>query len=100
MQCSLDELRQKEVIDVRTGEKLGYIDDVVLDVDRRTLHGFRIFGRRRLFGLLGREEDIFVPCDGVQLYGKDVLLVQIETMGSSECTKNPAFNIKNFFDRT
>lgn len=32
MVCSLEELKSKEVIDIKTGERLGYIDDVRMDV--------------------------------------------------------------------
>ncbi len=100
MQCSFESLRRKEVIDVLTGEKLGYIDDLQLDTDQRTLRGFLIFGQKRLFGLLGREGDIFIPCEGIRLYGKDVLLVEPYYQNPSECTKMQGFNIKNFLHKT
>jgi YlmC/YmxH family sporulation protein len=74
MQWKLEDLRHKEVIDLRTGEKLGYIDDVELDTDSRTIRGFVIYGRRCFWGLFRREEDLFIPCESVRLYGKDVLL--------------------------
>lgn len=76
MRCSLEELRQKEVIHVRTGEKLGFIDDVELDADTCTVRGFLIYGRRCFGGLLRKEADLFIPCSSIQLYGKDVLLTE------------------------
>ncbi len=74
MRWNLEDLRRKEVIDLRTGEKLGYIDDVELDVDSRTIRGYVIYGRRYFCGLIRREDDLFIPCDAIRLYGKDVLL--------------------------
>lgn len=76
MRWNLEELRQKEVINMYTGEKLGYIDDVELDVDSRTIRGFVIYGRRYFGGLIRKEEDLFIPCDSIRLYGKDVLLTE------------------------
>ncbi len=82
MRCSLDELRQKEVVNLITGERLGYIDDVDVDLNSQTLRGYRIYGRRMLFGLVKLEDDLFVPCEGVKLYGKDVVLTdKVETIG-------------------
>lgn len=76
MLCSLEDLRKKEVIDITTGERLGYIDDLQLDTDGRRIRGYLIYGRR-LFRLIRREEDVLIPCDNVRLYGKDVLLVEM-----------------------
>ncbi len=76
MLCSLEDLRKKEVIDITTGERLGYIDDLQLDTDGRRIRGYLIYGRR-LFRLIRREEDVLIPCDNVRVYGKDVLLVEM-----------------------
>jgi len=76
MRCSLDELRQKEVVSTVTGERLGFIDDVDVDLESRIIRGYWIYGRRLLFGILKLEEDLFIPCDCVKLYGKDVVLAE------------------------
>lgn len=74
MWCSLEELRQKEVIDAVSGERLGYIDDIEFDLETRSILGFKIFGRHFLFGLIRLEDDLFIPCEWVRLYGKDIVL--------------------------
>ena len=33
-------------------------------------------GRRRLFGLLGREEDRYIPWSSVRRFGEDIILVE------------------------
>ncbi len=85
MRWNLEELRRKEVIDLHTGEKLGYIDDVELDTDSCTVRGYVIRGRRYFGGLLCREKDLFIPCGSIRLYGKDVLLTEnAESIGQHE----------------
>lgn len=74
MWCTLEELRHKEVIDCSTGERLGYIDDVEFDLDSQHLIGFRILGRHLFFGMIRLEADLFIPCEWVRLYGKDIVL--------------------------
>ena len=51
MVCGLEDLRCKEVIDVKTGERLGYIDDAEINIDTAEVSAFVIYGRRGIFGV-------------------------------------------------
>ena len=77
-----------------TGEKLGYIDDVELDVNSCTIKGFVIYGRRCFGGLFRREADLFIPCGSIRLYGKDVLLTESSEQFERNERKTISFNIK------
>ncbi|MBQ8181752.1 MAG: YlmC/YmxH family sporulation protein [Ruminococcus sp.] len=77
MVCSLDDLRRKEVIDITTGERLGYIDDAQMDIETSEVQALMIYGRQRFFGLLGREEDVMIPCSDIRVVGTDVILVKL-----------------------
>ncbi len=75
MICSFSDLRYKEVIDMHTGFRLGYVCD--LEFDDREGHIISIVtpGRLKLFGLLGREDDYVLPWTSIQRIGSDILLV-------------------------
>jgi len=75
MVCSLDELRRKEVIDINSGERLGFIDDVRLDLGTSEVKALLIYGRARLFGVFGREEDVEIPCCDIRVIGSEVVLI-------------------------
>ena len=75
MLCSLDELRSKEVIDITTGERLGYIDDVRFDTDTGEVTALVIYGGVRIFGLSPRGDDLEIPCQAVEVIGEDTILV-------------------------
>lgn len=77
MICSLDDLRRKEVIDITNGERLGYIDDAQMDLRTSEIKSLMIYGRQRLFGLLGREDDLLIPCHDIRVVGTDVILVKL-----------------------
>ena len=81
MVCSLDELRRKEVIDITTGERLGYIDDVRIELETSSVEALLIYGRMRFFGVLGKEDDIVIPCSEIRVVGSDVVLI---SRGSKE----------------
>ncbi len=87
MKCSLEDLKYKEVIDIENGEKLGFIDDVELNTDTFEIQYLIIYGKDRLFGLLGRENDLMIPCSNIKIIGKDVVLVMRESTSSSYTTK-------------
>ena len=75
MVCSLDELRRKEVIDINNGERLGYIDDVRIDLRTSSVEALLIYGRVRFFGVFGKEDDVLIPCGDIRVVGSDVVLI-------------------------
>ena len=75
MKCCVTDLRNKEVINKSDGSRLGCVYDV--DVDTCTGHVVAIilYGRARCFGLLGREEDIRICWEDIDVIGEDTILV-------------------------
>ncbi len=71
----LEELKYKEVIDMGSGCRYGYPKDVTIDLSTGQVIELVIPGRLRLFGLLGREEDVVIPWSRVRRVGEDIILV-------------------------
>jgi YlmC/YmxH family sporulation protein len=69
------ELRYKEVIDVHTGFRLGYVCDVEFDDREGCVTALVTPGRPRFFGLLGREDDYVLPWECIVRVGRDIILV-------------------------
>lgn len=78
MGCRIDELKNKQVVCVKDGCVLGYISDVELDVETGELISIIIFGKPRLFGFLGREEDIVIAWKDIKVIGNETVLVSTE----------------------
>lgn len=76
MKIRLEELRYKEVISVTDGCRFGFVEDAELDLDSGQVTALIIPGRRRLFGLLGREADRLIPWKAVRRFGDDIILVE------------------------
>lgn len=85
MICSLDELKTKEVIDMKTGGRLGYIDDIRMDTDSSEVISLMIYGGYKFFGLFGREQDTEIPCSSIKVIGSDIILV--DGSGLTVCTE-------------
>ena len=81
METRIADLRYKEVISVADGSRFGYVGDMEIDLDSGQVRALVVPGRRRLFGLLGREEDTVVPWEAVRRIGADIILVEGGPMG-------------------
>ena len=73
--------------------KLGYIDDIEVNTSDKTLLSLIIYGRPRALGMFGRDEDIIIKCENIQLIGEDTILVN--TSDSSIFTKSRSFSVEN-----
>lgn len=69
------ELRYKEVIEVSTGFRLGYVCDAEFDDAEGRLISLITPGRAKLFGLMGREDDYVIPWGCIARIGSDIILV-------------------------
>ncbi len=75
---TLRELSGKDVIQIRTGEKLGRIDDIIFDEKSAALQSVVLHGRAHLFGLLGYDEDLVIPWQAIQNIGVDAIMTDAE----------------------
>ena len=76
MICSLTELKDKDIINISSGENLGYADDVCLDTKTAAVTGLIIYGKPRYFGVFGAREKSIIGYEHIRLIGKDVILVE------------------------
>ena len=51
------------------------MDDISFEPETARITGVILYGRLKLFGLLGREEDTAIPWGDIEKIGTDVLLV-------------------------
>ena len=78
MECRLADLCCKEIIDISNGTRYGFVGDAELDLENGQVRSLVVYGRLRLFGLFGREEDHIFPWNAVRRLGEDIILVDGE----------------------
>ena len=96
MECTLKELRSKEVINIFNGERLGFIDDIRFNTDDNSVMTFIIYGRERMFGILGKQNDISISCNQIHLVGEETILVSVENVKYEENTEKRSLLHKFF----
>ena len=89
MQCRITDLKYKEVIDLTTGNRIGFVDDVEILLPGGQVAALVVPGEGKCFGLLGREEDVIIPWSCVRRFGDDVILVEAPPQPSRPPTPRP-----------
>lgn len=70
------ELKDRQVVNVIDGNVLGFVGDVELDTTNGKLSALVIYGRPKAMGFLGREDDIIIPWEDIDVIGAETVLVK------------------------
>lgn len=73
---SVNSLRDKEVINICDGRRLGYIYDVEINICSGCVTAIVVLFDCRVFGF-GKCEELVIPWDKIQCFGEDAVLVSI-----------------------
>ena len=76
MQCRIADLRMKEVINVNTGFRLGFVSDAVFDITSGQMISLVVPGQYKVMGMFGRTDDYIIPWSAIRKIGDDIILVE------------------------
>ncbi len=77
--CRMQDLRCKEVINVRDGLRYGYVCDVILDPCSGKVHYIVVPGESKAFGLFGCDHEYVIAWNDIIKIGDDIILVDVRT---------------------
>lgn len=78
MCCRITDMRQKQVVCIKSGTLLGYVGDVEVNTCDGKIVNIVVLGRLRFFGLFGKCDDIVLPWSSIEVIGRDAMLVNFE----------------------
>ncbi|MBR7552806.1 YlmC/YmxH family sporulation protein [Allobacillus sp. GCM10007491] len=73
----LSELQSKDIINIDSGEKVGFVGDIEIDVTVGVVTYLIVTISQKWFGLLGNEEELKIPWTNIVKIGTDVILVRL-----------------------
>ena len=79
------DMREKEVINICDGERLGQVTDVFFEESTGCITDIIVPGPCKIWGLFGRENEYVIPYRCITQIGSDVILVQVEL---EKCMRN------------
>ena len=92
MEISYTDLRQKEVVNLQNGARMGKIIDLIVDSNGKNVLGVVVPGVRRFFRA---SEDIFVPWCNISKIGNDVILVSMDASSLTNITKSADMHLED-----
>ena len=88
MTARISDMHNKEVINICDGNRLGYVDDLEVDTCTAQITALVICGHSRLFGLMGRDNDIIIQWKDIEVVGDETILVNFTCPTGCGC-KSP-----------
>ena len=80
MDISYNDLRNKEIINLTDGSKMGHIVDVIFNSDSGKVVGIVAPGEKRFFKKSG---ELFIPLEKIRRIGDDVILIRYDVFDGS-----------------
>lgn len=76
MESGMD-FRHKEVINIKDGKRLGYVQDVCANLETGRITSIIVPGNKRIMSMFSKEDDIIIEWEKIKCIGEDVILVDI-----------------------
>jgi len=71
------DLREKEVINVRDGTRIGFISDLEVNLEKGVIEAIILPGPGKILGLFGKNQDYIIKWKNIIRIGSDVILVDL-----------------------
>ena len=68
--------KQKEVVNLSDGKRLGYVQDVEADFNTGKITAIIVPGNNKIFSV-GGKNDLVIPWERINKIGDDIILVEI-----------------------
>ena len=92
--AKISEFRQKEVVDVKTGKRLGYICDMEIDDETGKILSVRV-PSGKIFSSMMKSSDIIIHWENIEIIGKDMILVRREDDEYERNNRKSLYDVRN-----
>lgn len=71
------DFRKKEVINIKDGRRLGYVQDVTADLKTGTIKEIIVPGNTKLLGFFSNGDELCIPWEAIKCISDEIILVDI-----------------------
>lgn len=71
------DFKHKEVINIKDGKRLGFVQDVCADLESGSITSIIVPGNNKILNMFSNSNDIVIPWQQIHCIGDDVILVDI-----------------------
>ncbi len=69
------DFKRKEVISIKDGKRLGFVQDVTADFKTGTIKEIIVPGNTKFFNIFSAGNEVIIPWSSITTIGEDVILV-------------------------
>jgi YlmC/YmxH family sporulation protein len=78
--CRLSDLKSKEVINVETGRRMGFVCDIEFSLENGKFTALIVPGQRKFRLFFSKPEDIYLKWENIVKIGDDIILVNFKEL--------------------
>ena len=71
------DFKHKEVVNVNTGKRMGYVQDVCADLNTGSITSIIVPGESKFASMFSNKNDVVIPWEKIRCIGDDIILVDI-----------------------
>ena len=71
------DFKHKEVVNVKDGKRLGYVQDVCADLETGKITSIIVPGSNKIMNFFSSNNDIVIPWQNIKCIGDDLIIVEI-----------------------
>lgn len=71
------DFKHKEVVNIKDGRRLGYVQDVCADLESGSITSIIVPGNNKVLNIFSSSNDIVIPWNNIKCIGEDIILVDI-----------------------
>ena len=71
------DFKHKEVVNIKDGKRLGYVQDVCADLQTGKITSIIVPGSNKIINFFSSNNEIVIPWQNIQCIGDDLILVDI-----------------------
>lgn len=75
---STSDLRQKEIINILDGRRLGFVSDIEVNLEKGRIDALIVPGPGKFLSFFGKDNDLIIPWHEIKKIGMDVILVELK----------------------
>lgn len=85
------DMRQKEVINVRDGHRIGFVCDVAIDIKTGSVCAIIVEGPGKFCGIFIKEKEYVIPWCSIKKIGEDIIIIDVERKEIFKDMSRPKF---------
>ncbi|HZK21282.1 MAG TPA: YlmC/YmxH family sporulation protein [Oscillospiraceae bacterium] len=94
MNCSVTDLRAKDVVDVCTGNRIGSVFDVLIDTCNGCVLALLVLEGRGFWSFCSKGDEIKIPWRDIQVIGNEIILVRIRSNEHHRPPHSPCSSVR------